>query len=40
MVGAINNKEKVIASTEAGLHSLKTALSIYKCIGTKKPVRL
>jgi UDP-N-acetylglucosamine 3-dehydrogenase len=40
LVRAINKKEGIIASAEAGIHSLKTALSVYKAIKTKKSVRL
>lgn len=34
LVKAINNKEKVIADVEAGLHSLQTVISVYKVIKT------
>ncbi|MBI4683407.1 MAG: hypothetical protein HY757_09960, partial [Nitrospirae bacterium] len=40
LVKAINKKEKVIADAEAGLHSLQTALSVYKAIKTATPVKL
>jgi len=40
LVGAINKREKILANAEAGFHSLKTALSAYTAIRTKKPVRL
>ncbi len=40
LISAINKKEETIANAEAGIHSLKTALSIYKAIKTKKPVSL
>jgi len=40
MVSAINKKDKIIANAEAGLHSLHTALSVYKALKAKTPVRL
>jgi predicted dehydrogenase len=40
MINAIDKKEKVIANGEAGLYSLRTALSVYKAIRTTRPVRL
>lgn len=40
LVRAINKKEKIIATAEAGLHSLQIALSVYKAIKTSKPVKL
>lgn len=40
MIGAINKKEDVIADATAGIHSLKTALSVYQGTKTGKPVRL
>jgi predicted dehydrogenase len=40
LVRAINKEEDVIANGEDGFHSLKTALSIYKSLKTKKPVIL
>jgi len=39
-VSSINKKEEVIADAEAGLNSLKTALSAYEAIKTSTPVRL
>lgn len=40
LVGAINKREKILADAAAGLHSLNTALSVYKAIKTNKPVKL
>lgn len=40
LVRAINKKEEIIADAADGLHSLETALSVYKAIAIKKPVRL
>jgi predicted dehydrogenase len=40
LVHAINKKEGVIADGQAGLDSLKTALSAYEAIKTSRPVRL
>jgi predicted dehydrogenase len=39
-VKALNKKEEIVANAEAGFQSLKTALSVYKSIRTKKQVRL
>ncbi len=38
LVSAIQNKDIIIANAEAGILSLKTCLSIYSRISTKKPV--
>ena len=40
LISAINKKEEVIGSSDAGIHSLKTALSVYKAIKTSRPVRV
>lgn len=40
LIQAINKKEEVIADADAGIHSLKVALSVYKAIKTTTPVRL
>ncbi len=40
LVRAINNKEKIIVNAEAGLNSLKIALSIYNVIKIKNPAKL
>lgn len=40
LVRAVNKKEKIIASADAGLHALQTALSVYKAIKTGTSVRL
>lgn len=39
-VRAINNKEEITANAEAGIHSLKTSLAIYKVIKTGRSVRI
>ncbi len=40
LVKAINKKEKIIATAEDGINSLKTALSAYKAVTTKKPAKI
>lgn len=40
LVGAVNKKEKIIATAEDGINSLKIALSVYRAIKNNKPARL
>lgn len=40
LVRAINNKEGVVANAEAGINSLRTALSVYRSVRSKKRVRI
>lgn len=40
LVRSINKKEKIVAPPEAGIYSLKTALSVYKSINSRKPVKV
>ncbi len=40
LIEAINEKEDVVASAEAGLNSLQSALLVYKAIKTSTPIKL